>query len=687
MGFRIGVDVGGSFTDFAVLEEESGRFLALKVFSRPDAPGEEIALALDRLAEEEGLRPEAITYFTHGTTVGVNAVIQRRGDKIALFTTRGFEDVLEMARLKIPHIHDLCSVRPEPLIPREHVFGIGERMAATGAPLHPPAEQDVTAAVQAAREAGCAGIVIAFLHAYRNPAHEEAVAAMIRALAPDLSLVCSSAIWPVIREYERTITTVISAYVQPRVSHYLDRFEAVLRGRGVTAPLMMTKSNGGVMGIAQARAETVQMLLSGTASGVIGAGFLAMQAGFPRILSLDIGGTSADIAVIEEGRPAYGTGETIGDFQIFLPSVSVSSVGQGGGSIVSVDEFGVLRMGPESAGSTPGPACYGRGGLRPTLTDALVVCNLLGHMPLGFGAVQPDREAARLAFAPIAAALGCGVEEAACHAIAISISEIFTEISALVSRFGIDTADFHLFAFGGAGAMMAAFVAAAAGMAGVVVPPRPGVVSALGGLIADLRNDFIRSVFCEVTPDGLLGLTPVLAGLRAEAHHWLYEAQAYRGESRFTLSADMRFRGQSYEVETPLQPEWIEQGDAGAAARAFCAEHARLFGHADAQAPMQLVNLRLTVLGETQKLHLAPLAEATGPAAPFGHVEGWFGQQAGQRRIALYHRADLRAGHQISGPAVIGQEDTTTVLPPGFVARVDAFGNLVLTGGETLHGA
>ncbi|WP_037452513.1 hydantoinase/oxoprolinase N-terminal domain-containing protein, partial [Sinorhizobium fredii] len=293
MSYRIGVDVGGSFTDFAVFDETNGHLATLKVFSRPDEPGAEITAGLTALKARDGLDPATVGYFTHGTTVGVNTVIQRNGHDLALFTTRNFEDVLQIARLKIPQIHNLYSVRPEPLIPRDRVFGIAERTLATGEVLVSPEREDVAAAVDAARRAGCKGIVLGFLNAYRNPDNESAVKAMIGEFAPELPVFSSAETWPIIREYERTITAVISGYVQPRVSRYLDRFETVLRQEALTCPLLITKSNGGVMGIGEARHDCVQMILSGTASGVIGAGYLAKASGFDKILSLDIGGTSA----------------------------------------------------------------------------------------------------------------------------------------------------------------------------------------------------------------------------------------------------------------------------------------------------------------------------------------------------------------------------------------------------------
>lgn len=679
MAYRVGVDVGGSFTDFAVLDDETGQLSTLKVFSRPDAPGEEIILALDTLKSRDGIDPAEIVYFTHGTTVGVNTVIQRNGHDIALFTTRNFEDVLEVARLKIPQIHNLYSVRPTPLISRDRVFGIDERMQATGDVLIEPNEADVAAAVTAALAAGCKGIVLSFLHSYRNPQNEIAVKAMIAKLAPGLPVVSSAETWPIIREFERTITSVISGYVQPRVAHYLNRFETVLRDKGVACPLLITKTNGGVMGIDQARAECVQMILSGTASGVIGAGYLANASGFDRIMSLDIGGTSADVAVIIDGEAQYGVGELIGDFQIHVPSVSVSSVGQGGGSIAWLDSLGMLQVGPESAGSTPGPACYGRGGTRPTITDAVVASNLIGHTPLGYGAVTVDREASRAALVPVAEQLDISVEALAGNIIDISVSGMYAEVSALVSRFAIDPREFHLFAFGGAGAMLACFLAKELDMKGVVVPPTPGVVSALGGLIADLKNDFIRTTYCDVTKDRIAALVPVLDELEQASRDWL-KAQGYGAAGDIRLSADMRYLGQSFEIETPISASWLRDGDAKFVTSAFHREHERLYGHSDEKAAVQMINLRLVISGVTPKPALVEIGAAEGPVAPILQVEGWFSGRPLQ--TAIYLRQDLAFGHRLKGPAIIAQDDTTTVVPPDFDVVVDRFGNLVITKSE-----
>jgi len=597
MNYRIGVDVGGSFTDFAILESKTGSLKTLKVFSRPDAPGEEIKLALDRLSRDGGLETRMVERFVHGTTVGINTVIQRVGPKIALITTKNFEDVLEIARLKIPHIHNLHAKRPTPLISRECVFGVDERVQSDGTVLVEPDEQELERLASKLMSLGVKTIVIALLNAYRNGENERKIAQAFSKLSPDIFVVTSSETWPIIREYERTLTTVMSGYVNDRVSFYLDRFETTLTDLGIKAPILITKSNGGVMALDQARREPVHMLLSGTASGVVGAGYIARESGFDKVLTLDIGGTSADVALLLEGQAQHGVGELVGDFPLHMPSVAVSSVGQGGGSVAWVDDLGVLQVGPESAGSTPGPVCYGRGGVKPTVTDAMVLQNLIGHGTLGYGAVTIDKDAAQKAILPIVEKMKRSAEHVAASIIDISVSSMYAEVQALISRFGIDPREFYIMAFGGGGPMLAAYLARDLNVAGVVVPPRPGVVSALGSLVADLRNDFITTLFLELTAETVERLVTPLQTMRKMGREWLV-AQNYDGAPLFEIYADMRYRGQSYEIETPLEHAWIEHQACESIRSAFHQEHEKLFGHCDRYADIQVINLRLVVVGQ-----------------------------------------------------------------------------------------
>lgn len=674
MGYRIGVDIGGSFTDFAVLNEETLQVQALKVFSRPDEPGAEVITGIRTLGERYGIDPADVTYFTHGTTVGVNAVIQRKGLKLALFVTEGFCDVLELGRLKLPSMFNLLSKRPAPLVPREMVFGVRERLFRDGSVDEPLDLDSVAEAVALARKAGAQGIVVSFLHAYRNAAHEQAACDMIRSLAPELAVFSSARIWPIVREFERTTTAVINGYVQPRVEHYLSAFQRALKQAGVQPEPRVTKSNGGVMTAEQAKRECVQMILSGTASGVIGAAFVAKECDVPECMSLDIGGTSADVALIVNGAPQYGIGEYIGEHQIFIPSVSVTSIGDGGGSIAWVDSLGVLKVGPDSAGSSPGPACFGRGGERPTITDAFAVCGIVGQGEIGFNAVKVDLARARAAVGTLATVLGQSVEETAEAIINIAISGMFAKVSGLVTRFGVDPRSMAMLPFGGAGPMMGCLLARELEMTEIIVPLVPGVLSAMGGLIADLKNDFIKTVYEDLEPDTVPLLQEEFRRLHRTAVNWLREEQDYRGEAQLVYSADMRYRGQSYEIEAVLAEHAIEAGDFAALRQAFHDAHEKLYGHSDPDAAIQIVSLRLVVSGKTPQPRMPRIAEGSGIPTPAAVVEVW--SDASWRKTPVYRRAQLLATQTFAGPAIVTQDDTTTFVPQHMQVRVDAFGNL-----------
>ncbi len=677
MGYRIGVDIGGTFTDFCAFDEATKAVHTLKVLSTPDRPGEEVVQGLVALQDRYGIAPSEVSYFTHGTTVGVNTVIQRKGVNLCLFTTKNFEDVLEVARLKMPDPYDLFSRRPVPLVTKEKVFQIGGRILADGSEDVPVDEDSVRAAIAGVRDIGGEAIVVALLHAYRNAAHEHRVRDIVKAEAPDLAVICACDVWPVIREYERTVTAVVAGYVQPRVADYLTALEQSLERAGVPAVPMITKSNGGVMSAALGKTQCAQMLLSGTAAGVIGASYVARMTGSANTMSIDIGGTSADVAFIRDGEPQYGVGEMIGEFPIHIPTVSVTSIGEGGGSIAWVDAQGVLKVGPESAGSDPGPACYGKGGTRAAITDAFCVCGFLGQAELGYSAVHIDTELARKAVGNIAAQLGLGLQETAEAIIRVAVSGMYLEVSKLLSRYGIDPREFTLQAFGGAGPMLACFVARELGMERIVVPTTPGVLSAFGGLIADIKNDFIKTVYCDLD-GGAETLRDGYAALRRDAMTWLHDEQGFAGEATLLYTADMRYRGQSFEIETVLQENWIEAGDLAAIADAFHAEHGRVYDHADDAAAVQAINLRLVIVGAAPKPELKQLPEGGQTPEPIGTMEVFY--DGATHEAALYDRAALLAGQRIDGPAVVQQDDCTTCILGGFTAEIDSYGNLLLNG-------
>ncbi|WP_095200355.1 hydantoinase/oxoprolinase family protein [Mesorhizobium carmichaelinearum] len=677
--WKVGVDIGGTFIDFCALEANSGRVASLKVLTTPEDPGAELMTGLTLLAEREGFDPKRMTRFVHGTTVGINTIIQRKGAPLALFTNAGFEDVIELARLRMPDMYSLFCSRPDPLIARDMVFGIPARMRADGSESQAPDMAAVERAVGVAKANGAQGIIVCFLHAWRNAAQEASVKAAITRLAPDLFVFSSAEVWPVIREYERSSTAILNGYVHPRVSGYLTALEERLKGRGVPARPMLTKSNGGLMNAAEGKRACVNMLLSGTASGVIGASWLARQAGEDKILTLDIGGTSADFALIIDGEAQFGTGELIGEFPLHIPSVSVSSIGVGGGSIATVDAQGVLRVGPESAGSTPGPACYGRGGERATVTDAMVVCGWLGHSEMAYGQLRIDTQLAHRAVGDLAARLGRPVERTAQAILDIAVSEMFVEVEKLASRAGVDLRDFTLMPFGGGGPMLGAFLARELGMKRVMAPRRPGVVSALGGLVADLRGDFIRTIFSPLSAVALGGIREAFEALAREGRDWL-AAQGHDAAAELNLSCDMRYVGQSYEIEVVLLPEWLVDGNLAAIEQAFHLSHQQLYDFHDPDGEIELVNVRLSAVGAGPKLSLPVTEEVEIAAIPARRLPVYTG--ASVETVDLHDRQALVPGSTFHGPAVVVQEDTTFAIPAGAQARVDRHLNLLLTFAE-----
>ena len=677
MSYRVGVDIGGTFADFCAFNETSGEIATIKVLTTPDRPGQEVIDGLKAMHDRLGIAPADISYFTHGTTVGINAIIMRKGIRLALFTTENFVDVLELARLKMPDPYNLLSARAEPLVTRDLVFGVAERLRADGSVDSPLDRASLEVAARGALDRGAEGVVLSFLHSYRNPAHEAEAATILAEIAPDLHVFCSHRIRPIIREYERTSTAVIHGYVQPRVASYIGALQDALAGIGVTPVPMVTKSNGGVMSAELGKTACVDMLLSGTAAGVMGAAYVAREAGAARVLSLDIGGTSADVAIIRDGTPGFGSAEMVGDFPIYVPTVSVTSIGEGGGSIARTDAAGMLTVGPESAGSQPGPAAYGRGGTEATITDAFVAMGLIDLGALGYGMVGIDRGRAVAAIAPLAERLGRTVEETAEGIVGIAVSGMYREVSKLCSRRGVDVRDFSLLAFGGGGPMMAGFLARELGLREVIVPPTPGVLSALGGLTADVRNDFTAVAYHDLVPENLEAFRVIVADLTGKARRWIAEEQRHEGEAIYQTLAEMRYRGQSFEIEVPVDGAALAAGDTAAIAEAFHTEHRRLYGHADPEAAIQVIAVNLIVTGHSPKPRLPRHEEVERHVPPDRRIDVYL--DGTRREIALYSRAALTAGARFDCPCVVAQDDTTVIVPPGFAGRVDTFANLILT--------
>lgn len=670
MSLIIGVDIGGTFADFAAVDTRRGTITTLKVLTTPEAPGQDIAIGLRRLVGD-GMRLEEVERFVHGTTIGVNTIIQRRGARVALFTTEGITDILELARLRMPNPYSLFCERPAPLVAREHVFAIKERMSAAGETLAEPDERDVAAAIAKARAVDCSVIVVSFLHAWREPRHERMVASMIAKLAPDLRVFRGSEVWPVIREYERTTTAVLNAYVQPRIDGYLTQVSAELKKAGIPTPLLLTTSIGGTMTAEAGRRDCVGMLLSGTASGVVGASHVAKAAGVRAALTLDIGGTSADVALLKDGEPSFATGLTIGEFPLATTTVAVQSSGQGGGSIVWIDGQGILQVGPVSAGSTPGPACFNRGGTEMTVTDAALLVGILGHGVIGYGAIDPVRSHAEAAAKPIAAKLGIDLPQLAEGVLKVTVSGMLIAIEQMLARAGTHASELTLMPFGGAGPMLGTMLAEAAGIKRILVPAAPGTLCALGAAAAAIRRDTMRTVLLPLNEDAHPILFSTLTELAREAEEAV-TAMVGSGPSDVNMAADLRYRGQSFEITVPISSSM----SVDALIEAFHDAYTRAFGQADAKAPVQVVNLRVSCTRPPPEIRLPRAEPRSHRPTPTGSSPLY---SSGQWHDAqLFDRSSMKPGAAFSGPAIVIQEDTTLLVSPGWNAVVDAFANVIL---------
>jgi N-methylhydantoinase A len=688
----LGTDVGGTFTDL-VFYTASGELHCFKVPSTPSRPGASVLEGIDEISAALGPdlqdRPAAWheLVHTHSSTVATNALIEGKGARIGLLVSSGFRDLFELQRLAIPHPMRFDSRRPQPLVPRALVREIGGRIAADGGELDP---LDAVGAAAAARELVALGVeiaVVVLLHSYRNPAHERQVRAVVERDGIKLRLELSSEVWPQAREYERGVLTAVNASIRPIVEAYVERLEQGLAERAIAAPARVARSNGGAELARTMRQRPVVALLSGPAAGVAGAAAAAQDAGWEAadLMTLDVGGTSADIGVIRGGRPVLSSEEHIADFPLLIPTIAVSSIGAGGGSILWLDPTGSLKVGPRSVGADPGPACYGApagvsGSRIPALTDAFLVAGLLAPGQRLGGKLPLQMAPARDALASLAGPLGLSVEAVADGAIRVAIALMAAEASNVLARRGVDAPRFRMVAFGGAGPLVAAPLAEEIGIDAILIPPFPGGLSALGAARADLEGDLVEPVYERLGALDKAGLARVAAALHERAEAWIGEQTAALAvtDTSIELAADMRYDGQGYDVTVALDAAWLTAGDFARLRAAFHAEHRATYGHADESAEIWLKELRAHIVGATPKPRVVPLRTATPGGGAGTRAVRLFGHEVAAH---VYDRAVLGVGQEIAGPAIVNQMDTTTWIPAGWRAAVVPSGALVLERG------
>ena len=536
--------------------------MALKTPSTRHDPSLAVADGISALCRRRDIEPSKIRYFAHGTTLAVNTLVERNGAKTGALLTRGFTDTLELRRLRLPKANDFFVPRPVPLVARRHVRPVDERMLSDGTVRTPVRRDDVEAQVRQLLDDGIETVAVCFLHAHRNPAHERLARQWIAESFPDLDVCASSDIWPQQREYERSLISVINAYAGGRMKRYLARLQRRTADLGMTCRVFATKSNGGVTTAARAAQRPVETLLSGPAAGVIGAWHVARAIGESKVLAVDMGGTSVDISIIDGGI-GYATENTVGGFPVVMPAVDVSAVGAGGGSIAWTDAEGVLKVGPESAGAVPGPACYGRGGVRPAVTDAYVTAGIVDSGGLLGGEMALDRSLAHGAIDSLAQVLGFSRAETADAILQVTTASIYAQLLPQAARRGVDIADFSLLAYGAAGPTQVFMLAREIDIRRVIVPPSPGLLCALGCLVADFRADFVQSVWRDAAqlPDG--ELQEVYLRLEREARDWLAEQDVGAERVHVLYSADLCHIGQSWEVNVAFPPHRPGRADRG----------------------------------------------------------------------------------------------------------------------------
>ena len=690
-GIRVGVDIGGTFTDIVIMDAAGG-IVTKKVSSTVDNYARAISEGLAAVFAKHGVAGADVAEVLHGTTIASNAILELKGARTGLITTKGFRDVLELRLLRMPRLYDLGWEKPPMLVERALRLEVNERIDARGAVERALDPAEVEAVLDRLLAAGVEAISVCLLHSYRNGAHERMIRDIIRRRAPEMVLSISSEVLPEIKEYERTSTTVINSYVKPVVGRYLRSLTADLKQVGITAPLLLMQSNGGLVPAEVAAEMPVHIIESGPAAGVVGAQSLARRAGFDKVISFDMGGTTAKAALVEDGEVSraeeysVGGGIMIGSrlmsgsgYVLKVPAIDLAEVGAGGGSIIAIDAGGAPTVGPRSAGSFPGPVCYGLGGTEPTVTDANVVLGYLNPEHLAGGSVKLDAARSRAVLEErIASPLALPVEQAAYGAHLVAAANMIRAIKAVSSERGRDPRAFALVAFGGNGPLFAAGMARSLGIRSVIVPPSAGVFSSVGLLYSDVEYHLSRT-YRQLT--GALDAQELLAAWRAletQATEKL-AADGFRPDQvRLRRFAKLHYRGQAYELSVAVPDGPITQETAAHLDAAFNDEHERTYGHrAGPGEPVELVSLNLSASGQLDTLRGAATRLPETPAAPPAERQAYFGAEHGWLRTPVLARGHL-AGRSWAGPVVIEEYDCTCVVPPGMAARLDPHGNIMI---------
>ncbi len=676
--WRIGVDTGGTFTDAILWNEADGRLLSAKILSTPDDPSRAVFGVVDRLLQADGCDPGAVAYLVHGTTVATNAVLERRLAPAAFVTTRGFRDVLEIARQVRENAFDVFAEKPPALVPRHLCLEVDERLDASGAVVAPLDIGSVERVAEEIANAPVGAVAVCLLHSYRNPAHERAVAEVLRARLPGIAISLSSDLSSEFREFPRACTAIINAGLVPQVGAYLQRLDAGLERQGLAGARLVMQSNGGVSDFRESAEKPVFLIESGPTAGVVGAAHFASSLGEEHIISFDMGGTTAKVGLVQSGAPHRVQEFEIGlsanrarrwnagaaGYPILTPAVDLIEIGTGGGSVAWVDDGGKLRVGPHSAGANPGPACYGAGGTAATITDADLVLGRLNPDYFLGGEMRLDADAARGAIENLATQIGLAPLASAVGILQIADASMAQALRVVSMQRGYDPAAFKLVPFGGAGPLHALAIAAETGIRTVLVPPSPGVASARGLLVAELKHDFAATLVERLERADPGALEEALKLLEEQGRKPLQREGVPHGEMRFERALDMRYVGQSYHLTIPLGPGPASRPMLEEARSRFNEAHFAAYGYAEPSEPCELVNVRVSAMGAIRRAELREGASRREEAQK-GARSVWF-EATGFMECPIYRRAALADDAQLDGPAVLEDRDATTLVHPGW---------------------
>lgn len=677
--YRAAVDVGGTFTDIVLQDEATGQIFATKVPSTPADQSIGLMAGILKICEEAGVDTADVRAIIHGMTVATNAVLEGKGAKVGLITTAGFEQILHVARSWTPAPVSawIAFLKPDPLADLQYTRGAKERMTAKGEVYVPLDEEDVRRQIEDLYSQGVESLTVSLINSYANPTHEQQIREIALSVNPEIPVSTSHDILPEFREYERTLTTVMNAYVRPVMQRYLNNVESKLADHGIKSRVSIVRSDGGLMSIPAAAARPVHTMLSGPSGGVTASAMIGVQTGFKNVISFDMGGTSTDVALTYDGTPRVSRETKVGVFPVKSPSLEVVSIGAGGGSIAHVPLTGALRVGPQSAGAEPGPASYGRGGEEPTVTDANVV---LGYLPpnLVGGEMKLDVEAALAAVGKVADKLGIDVYRAAKGIYDIVNENMYGAIRVVSVEKGYDPREFALLALGGAGPLHANALGNLSGSYPVLIPPTPGVLSALGFLESDVRNEFSKTYIHTLSQMNSETLIRELTDLGNEAQAWLEEEAVHPEQRRIFHEVDVRYFRQGFEIPIQVSTQTLAERGLSVLKEMFDEIHEKTYGF-KMDIELEVVNIRAVAIGKVPSPSL-PTGEMSGLDASHAIVDP--GHQAfvdGEfQTTPLYDRNQLRPGNQVAGPAIVIQKDSTTLVLPGFVAIVDEFTNLVI---------